>query len=57
MWSVESTSPRGHYPLARITSLNYGKDKVARRSTNYTQPLIKLVPVLAPSETEDVNAT
>ena len=63
VWLVESTSPRGHYPLARITSLNYGKDNTARSanlrtvSGNYTRPLVKLVPVLAPSGVEDVNAT
>ena len=50
-------------PLARITSLNYGKDNTARSanlttvSGNYTRPLVKLVPVLAPSGVEDVNAT
>ena len=55
VWLVESTSPRGHYPLARIMSLNYGKDNTARSanlrtvSGNYTRPLVKLVPVLAPS--------
>ena len=63
VWFVESTSPRGHYPLARIMSLNYGKDNTARSanlrtvSGNYTRPLVKLVPVLAPSWVEDVNAT
>ena len=63
VWLVESTSPRGHYPLARIKSLIYGKDNTARSanlrtvSGNYTRPLVKLVPVLAPSGVEDVNAT
>ena len=63
VWLVESTIPRGHYPLARIMSLNYGKDNTARSanlttvSGNYTRPLVKLVPVLAPSGVEDVNAT
>ena len=63
VWLVESTSPRGHYPLARIMSLNYGKHNTARSanlrtvSGNYTRPLVKLVPVLAPSGMEDVNAT
>ena len=63
MWLVESTSLRGHYPLARIMSLNYGKDNTARSanlrtvSGNYTRPLSKLVPVVASSWAEDVNAT
>ena len=55
VWFVESTSPRGHYPLARIMSLNFGKDNTARSanlrsvSGNYTRPLIEFVPVFAPS--------
>ena len=63
MWLVESTSPRGHYPLACIMSLNYGKDNTARSanlrtvSGNYTRPLVELVPVLALSGVEDINAT
>ena len=63
VWLVESTSPRGHHPLARIMSLNYGKDNTARSanlrtvSGNYTRRLVKLVPVLAPSGVEAVNAT
>ena len=63
VWLVESTSPRRHYPLARIMSLNYGKDNTARSanlrtvSGNYTRPLVKLVLVLAPSGVEDVNGT
>ena len=63
VWLVESTSPRGYYPLARIMSLNYGKDNTSQSanlrtvSGNYTRPLVKLVPVLAPSGVEDVNAT
>ena len=56
-WFVESTNPRGHYPLARIMSLNYGNDNTDRSanlrtfSGNYTRPLVRLdtlVPVLAP---------
>ena len=63
VWLVESTSPWGHNPLAHIMSLSYGKDTSARSanlrtvSGNYTRPLVKLVPVLAPSGAEDVNAT
>ena len=30
VWIIEPTSPRGHYPLARIVKLNYGSDAVAR---------------------------
>ena len=43
---VESTSPRGHYPLACLMSLNYGNDNTARSanlrtvSGNYTRPLV-----------------
>ena len=64
VWLGESISPRNHYQLARIMSLNYGKDNTARSanlrtvSGNYIiRPLVKLVPVLAPSGEEDVNAT
>ena len=63
VWLVETTSPKGHCPLARIMSLNYGKDNTARYanlrtvSGNYTRPLVKLVPVLAPSGVEYVYAT
>ena len=63
MWLLESTSPRGHFPLARVMSRNYGKDNTARFanvrtvSGNYTRSLVKLAPVLAPSGAEDVNAT
>ena len=62
LWLVESTSTRGHYPLAHIMSLNYVKDNTACSanlrtvSGNYTRPLVKLVPVLAPSGAEYVNA-
>ena len=60
LWLVETTSPRGHYPLARIMSLNYDKDNTARSanlrtvSGNYTRPLVKLVPVLVLSGVEEV---
>ena len=52
VWIWESNSPRGYYPMARIVSLNYGKDSVARsanlrtQSGRCTRPLVKLVPVL-----------
>ena len=59
---VESTRPKGHYPPARIMSLNYGKDNTARSSNNrtvsgnYTRPLVKLVTGPAPSGVKDVYA-
>ena len=52
VWIWESNSPRGYYPMARIVSLNYGKDSVARsanlrtQSGRCTRPLVNLVPVL-----------
>ena len=52
VWIWESNSPRGSYPMARIVSLNYEKDFVARsanlrtQSSRCTRPLVKLVPVL-----------
>ena len=58
MWLIESTRPRGFYPLACVTSLNYGKANVARSanlmtvSRNYTTSLVTLVTlvvVLTPS--------
>ena len=63
VWLVESTLPRGHYPLARKMSLNYGKDNTACSANlrtvfeKYSRTLVKLVPVLALYEVEDVNAT
>ena len=30
VWIVDEGSPRGHYPMARIKTLNYGKDNIAR---------------------------
>ena len=30
IWIIDSDSPRGYYPLARILSLRYGKDGIAR---------------------------
>ena len=52
VWIVEPTSPRGHYPLARVVKLNFGTDAVARSaevrtaSGNLVRPVIKLAPVL-----------
>ncbi len=53
VWVVESTSPRGFYPMARIVSLRYGADGFARSaelrtaSGSLVRPVFKLVPVLA----------
>ena len=52
VWIVEPTTPRGHYPLARVVKLNYGADSVARSaevktsSGNLPRPIVKLSPVL-----------
>ena len=51
VWIVDERSPRGHYPLARIKTLYYGKDNIARsavvttRSGELTRPAVKLAPV------------
>ena len=51
VWIVEPTSPRGHYPLARVVKLNYGTDAVARSAElktatgNLVRPVVKLAPV------------
>ena len=52
VWIVEQSSPRGHYPLARVIKLNYGIDAIARSAElktatgNLVRPIVKLVPVL-----------
>ena len=64
VWVVDSVNPRGCYPLARIDSLRYGADSVARSAELRTstgslvRPLVKLAPVFGPSSSlgpEDVN--
>ena len=56
VWIVEPTSPRGHYPLARVLKLNYGNDSIARSaevktaSGILTRPVVKLAPVLPSPE-------
>ena len=50
--TVDPTSPRGHYPLARVVKLNFGANAVARSaqvrtaSGNLVRAVIKLAPVL-----------
>ena len=52
VWIIEPTSPRGHYPLARVVKLNFGSDAVARSAEVKTstgclvRPVVKLCPVL-----------
>ena len=59
VWIVEPTSPRGHYPLARVVKLNYGHDSVARSAElktatrNLVRLIVKLAPVLPPSVSPD----
>ena len=60
VWIVEDSSPRGYYPLARVKTLNYDKDAIARSALlktetgDLTRPLVKLAPVPAPLGPEDV---
>ena len=62
VWVVEPDSPRGHYPLARIAKLYYGKDGCARSAdiktvtSELTRPTVKLAPVLPSLGAEDVAA-
>ena len=52
VWIVEPTSPRGHYPLARVVKLIYGTDAIARSAElktatgNHVRPVVKLAPAL-----------
>ena len=56
VWIIEPTSPRGHYPLARVTKLNFGNDSIARSAELKTatgslvRPVVKLAPVLPPPD-------
>ena len=58
VWIVESTSPRGHYPLARVVKLNFGSDAVARSADLKTstsclvRPVVKLCPALPAPDPE-----
>ena len=55
VWVVEESNPRGYYPIARITELRHGSDRVARSTVLRTysgsllRPLVKLVPILPTS--------
>ena len=58
VWIVEPTSPRGHYPLARVVKLNFGSDAIARSAEVKTstgrlvRPVVKLCPVLPVPDSE-----
>ena len=63
VWIIDPTAPRGFYPTARVESLNYGSDGIARsanlrtKHSLYTRPLVKIVPLFEPSSSgaEDVD--
>ena len=58
VWIIEPSSPRGHYPLARVTKLNFGSDAIARSAELKTntgrlvRPVVKLSPALPLPEAE-----
>ena len=60
---IEETSPRGHNPLARAQSLNYGNYGIARSAVirpatgENTRPILKIALALAPLGAEDVSAS
>ena len=62
MWIVDERSLSGHYRLARIKTINYGKDNIARSAVVTThsgeliRPAVKLAPVFAHLGAEDVRA-
>ena len=51
VWIIEPSSPRGHYPLARVRKLNFGSEAIARSAELKTNtgrricPVVKLSPV------------
>ena len=61
VWIIDSGVARGQYPLARVLSLNYGTDGLARSASvrtalgTYTRPVTKLAPVVAQSVLEGKN--
>ena len=62
VWVIKPDTPHGHYPLARILRLHYGKDGCARSAdiktvtSELTRPTIKLAPFLPCLGVEDVAA-
>ena len=62
VWVIEPDTPRGHYPLARILKLHYGKDGCARSAdiktitSELTRPTVKLAPAIPCLGVEDVAA-
>ena len=45
-WIVDTGSPKGQYPIARVTKLNIGDDGVTRSvvvNNSFVRPLVKLV--------------
>ena len=62
VWIIEPDTPRGHYPLARILRLHYGKDGCTRSAdiktvtSELTRPTVKLAPVFPCLVVEDVAA-
>ena len=51
VWLVDSSSPKGQYPLGRVVKLNIADDVGARSATTktsngpFTRPLVKLGPL------------
>ena len=67
VWIVDDDNPRGHYPLARVLSLRYGNDGLARSAEVRTPtgtpslPVINLMPdlelsILGPEYFANANA-
>ena len=56
VWVVDERSPRGHYPLARIKTLDYGKDNIARSAVVTTRSGELTRTRFAPLGAEDVRA-
>ena len=59
VWIIKPTSPRGHYPQARVVKLNFGSNSVARSAEVKTstglclvRPVVKLCPVLPAPDPE-----
>ena len=60
VWAINSDSPLGYYPPARIVKMHYGQDSCARSALvktatcEVTRPSFNLAPVLSSSEGGDV---